>query len=280
MSIPVRLGDLTGVAGIGGGAAAALIATAVLAVFVIAAFVLPRRRPSRLEWFAIVATVLVGIAQLGPAWYYEHYAAFIAPFLGILLGISLARLCEPRATRVAVAIATVVVAVLLVSQVVLVHGESVPDIANIVDAIVPAGGCTLSDAPSKLVTTNRFVATAPGCTDMVDSQGATLSYGYGSAGAQHLWTIAVEHADYLVTSTPFAGWYIPPDRNVARVRGGELPAPQSWRAALLRAQRVPERLGRRWREVACLGPPCAVPPAQRSDARLGIPARRWRRDPA
>ncbi len=211
VSIPVRLGDLTGVAGVGGGATAALIATAVLAVIVIAAFVLPRRRPSRLEWFAIVATVLVGIAQLGPAWYYEHYAAFIAPFLGILLGISLARLAEPRWSRIAVAIAAAVVAVLLASQVALVHGESVPDIAGTVDAIVPAGGCTLSDAPSKLVTTNRFVATAPGCTDMTDSQGATLSYGYGSAGAQQLWTVAVEHADYLVSSTPFAGWYIPPD---------------------------------------------------------------------
>jgi Glycosyltransferase family 87 len=213
VSIPVRLGDLTGVAGIGGGTAAALIATVVLAVIVAAAFVLPRRAPSRFEWFAIVATVLVGIAQLGPAWYYEHYAAFIAPFLGILLGVSLARLSEPRAWRVAIAtaIAAAVVAVLLVSQVALVHGESVPDIASTVDAMVPAGGCTLSDAPSKLVTTNRFVATAPGCTDMVDSQGATLSYGYGSAGAQQLWTVAVEHADYLVTSTPFAGWYIPPD---------------------------------------------------------------------
>ncbi|MGA7988155.1 MAG: glycosyltransferase 87 family protein [Candidatus Dormiibacterota bacterium] len=211
VSIPVRLGDLTGVAGIGGGAAAALIATAVLALFVIAAFVLPRRRPSRFEWFAIAATVLVGIAQLGPAWYYEHYAAFIAPFLGMLLGVSVARLSEPRARRVAIAVAAAAVAVLLVSQVALVHGESVPDIATTVDAIVPAGGCTLSDAPSKLVTTNRFVATAADCTDMSDAQGATLSYGYGSAGAQQLWTVAVAHADYLVSSTPFADWYIPPD---------------------------------------------------------------------
>jgi glycosyl transferase family 87 len=209
--IPVRLGDLTGVAGFGGGDPLALIATVVLAVFVIAAFVVSRRRPSRLEWFAIVATVLVGLAQLWPAWYYEHYAAFIAPFLGMLLGISLARFTERRFARVAVGLATVGAAVLLVSQLALVQGESMPDIVNTVDAIVPAGGCTLSDAPSKLVTTNRFVATAPGCTDMTDSQGATLSYGYGSAGAQKLWTVAVAHADYLVTSTPFAQWYIPPD---------------------------------------------------------------------
>jgi hypothetical protein len=211
VSVPVRLGDLTGIAGIGGGAVAALIATVVLAAIVVVAFVLPRRRPSRFEWFAIVATVLVGIVQLGPAWYYEHYAAFIAPFLAILLGVSITRLAEPRRSRAAMLVATAVAAVLLVSQVALVHGESVPDIANTVDTMVPAGACTLSDAPSKLVTTNRFVASAAGCTNMTDPQGATLSYGYGSAGAQQLWTVAVAHADYLVTSTPFADWYIPPD---------------------------------------------------------------------
>jgi len=211
VSIPVRLGDLTGVAAFGGGDALALAATVVLALFVIAAFVVSRRRPSRLEWFAIAATVLVAIAQLGPAWYYEHYAAFIAPFLAILLGVSLARLVERRFARVALGLATAAAVALLVNQLLLVRGEAVPDIAGTVDAIVPAGGCTLSDAPSKLVTTNRFVATAPGCNDMTDSQGATLSYGYASAGAQHLWTVAVAHADYLVSSTPFPQWYIPPD---------------------------------------------------------------------
>jgi hypothetical protein len=207
--IPVRLGDLTGVGG--GSDALAVIATVVLAVFVIEAFVVSRRRPSRLEWFAIAATVLAGVAQLWPAWYYEQYAAFIAPFLGMLLAISMARLTEGRSPRVAIAIATAGAAVLLASQVVLVQGESMPDVAATVDAIVPPGGCAVSDAPSNLVTTNRFVASAAGCTDMTDSQGATLSYGYRSAGAQQLWMRAVEHADYLVTNILFATWYIPPD---------------------------------------------------------------------
>jgi hypothetical protein len=211
VSIPVRLGDLTGAGAFGGSAALALAATIVLATIVITAFVLPRRKPALFEWFAIAATVLVGLAQLGPAWYYAHYAAFIAPFLGMLLGISLARLTERRSSRFAIAIAAAGALVLLVNQAVLLHAESATDIAATVDAVVPAGGCTLSDAPSKLVTTDRFVAQALGCTDMTDPQGATLSYGYGSAGAQHLWTVAIEHADYLVTSTPFADWYIPPD---------------------------------------------------------------------
>jgi Glycosyltransferase family 87 len=211
VSLPVRLGDLTGVAAFGGGAALAVIATIVLAAIVIAAFVLSRRRPAPFEWFAIAATILVGVAQLGPAWYYEHYAAFIAPFLGMLLGISLGRLFERRSSGVAMAIAVAAAVALLVNQALVLHRESALDIAAPVDAVVPAGACTLSDAPSKLVTTDRFVSTTSGCTDMTDPQGATLSYGYGSSGAQRLWSVAVEHADYLVTSTPFAHWYIPPD---------------------------------------------------------------------
>lgn len=211
VSIPVRLGDLTGVAAFGGGATLAVIATIALAGIVVAAFLLSRRKPAPFEWFAIAATILAGVAQLGPAWYYEHYAAFVAPFLGMLLGIALGRLFERRSSRLAIAIAAAAATVLLVNQALVLHGETASDVAATVDAVVPAGACTLSDAPSKLVTTNRFVSTRSGCTDMTDPQGATLSYGYGSSDARRLWSVAVEHADYLVTSTPFARWYIPPD---------------------------------------------------------------------
>lgn len=210
VSIPVRLGDLTGISTFGGGATLSIIATVVIAVIVIAAFVLPPQKPSRLEWFAIATTALVAAAQLGPAYYFTHYAAFIAPFLGLLLGISFARLGAQRSPRVALAIASAAIAALVTNQVLAIHGEAVRDIAAVVDQVVPAGACALSDAPSQLMTTNRFVAASPGCNDMIDPEGATLSYGYGSVGAQHLWTVEVERSDYLVTSTPFANWDIPP----------------------------------------------------------------------
>jgi hypothetical protein len=61
------------------------------------------------------------------------------------------------------------------------------------------------------VTTNRFVAATPGCNQMIDPEGATLSYGLGSAGAERLWTVEVAQSDYLLTSTPFVEWNIPPD---------------------------------------------------------------------
>lgn len=210
VSIPVRLGDITGTSAFGG-TSVAIIATLVLAAVVVAAFLVRRRRPSTLEWFAIAATVLAAIAQLGPSYYFANYTAFVAPFLGLLLGISVARLVEGRSERIAVIVAAAAVAILFTHQVFAISGSATPDIAGVVDAVIPAGGCTLSDAPSKLVTTNRFVASNGHCNALIDPEGATLSYGYGSPGALRLWTGMVEQADYLLTSTPFADWDIPPD---------------------------------------------------------------------
>jgi hypothetical protein len=212
VSITARLSQLTGVSAIGGSAVVAIVGTAVLIAIVVAAFTIPpRRKPSSLEWFAIGSTVLVAIAQLGPAYYYPQYAAFMAPFVALLLGISLSRLLEHRSARLTLVVGFAAMAALCISQVVGIHGESTSDIARVVDDVIPAGACVLSDAPAKLVTSNRFVAAAPGCNDMIDPEGATLSFGLGSAGAEHLWTVEVAQSDYLVTSAPFADWDIPPD---------------------------------------------------------------------
>jgi alpha-1,2-mannosyltransferase len=215
VSIPARLGEITGTSAFNARAPAAIIATVVIVGIVMASFFLRPRRLSTLEWFAIAATVLAVIAQLAPTYYFAHYTAFVAPFLGVLLGISLARLVEPRSERIGMWIAAVGIALLFTHQVIAIHTLTTHDIAGVVDAEIPAGGCTLSDAPEQLMTTDRFVATVPNCNDMIDPEGATLSYGYGSAGAEDLWTVMVEHADYMVTSKPFAHWYIPPD---ARLR--------------------------------------------------------------
>lgn len=211
--VPVleRLGDLSGFSAFGGSPALTLAGTAGIALLCVAAFTLPPRRPAPLEWFALAATAFAALAQLGPSYYFLHYAAFMAPFLGLLLAVALARLLGQRSPRSALAVAAAAMAVLLVNQLAAIHSERVPDIAGVVDAVIPAGACVLSDAPSKLVTTDRFVAARPGCNQMIDPEGATLSYGYGSAGARHLWTVELQRSDYLVTSTPFARWDIPPD---------------------------------------------------------------------
>jgi hypothetical protein len=215
VSIPVRLGDITGTSAFDAGAPAAIIATAAIVGIVVASFLLRPRQPTTLEWFAIAATVLAVIAQLAPTYYFAHYTAFVAPFLGVLLGIALARLFERRSERIGTWIAAVGIALVFTHQVIAISTLTTPDIARVVDAEIPAGGCTLSNRPEELMTTDRFVATAPHCNDMIDPEGATLSYGYGSAGAENLWTVMVQHSDYLVTDRSFAQWYIPPD---ARLR--------------------------------------------------------------
>jgi alpha-1,2-mannosyltransferase len=206
--LATRLGDLTGASAFGNRDAVAIWTTVALSALVIGAFALSRRRPTSLEWFAIGSCVVVGVAQLAPAQYYPHYAAFIAPFLAILLAVSLSRLIGERVPRIALAIAAAGAVVLLINQVSSLRGQSSPDVVAAVDSVVPAGGCTTSDAPRNLVTTDRFVAASPGCTTMTDPNGTVLALGVGTE-ASTVWLSTFDHTDYVVTDTPIARWTIP-----------------------------------------------------------------------
>jgi hypothetical protein len=180
-----------------------------VAGIVVAAFAVSRRRPSLFEWFVLGSAVTVAVAQVGPARYYEQYTAFFAPFLALTLAISVARLRGKVLSRTAAVIASAAVAALFVNQLAFVRGESVRDVATTVDAIVPVGACTLSDAPKFLVTTNRFVAGAAGCATMTDPQGATLAFAGSPEVSLAMWRSAFVHADYVVTSTPVGAWFMP-----------------------------------------------------------------------
>lgn len=57
----------------------------------VAATRLTGRRPAPLEWFVLGTFVLVVAAFLWPADFYYHYAAFLAPFLGMAIGLPTAR---------------------------------------------------------------------------------------------------------------------------------------------------------------------------------------------
>ena len=117
VSIPTRLGDITGTAAFNGSASIAVIATIVIVAIVAAAFLLrPQRPPSTLEWYAIAAAVLAVTAQILPAYYYSNYAAFVAPFLALVLGLSLARLFERRLKPFGILVALVGIALLFTQQ--------------------------------------------------------------------------------------------------------------------------------------------------------------------
>jgi hypothetical protein len=203
-----RLGDITGASAFGGGTTAAIIVAMVLCGLVAGAFVLSRRRPAPLEWFALGSVAALTAAQLVPAQYYTHYAAVIAPFLSILLAVALARLRLARSPKLSLAIAAGAVALLLIDQVAYVRGQSTPDVQAAVDSVIPPGGCAVSDAPRILVTTDRFVAATRGCTTMADPGGTVLALD-SSAEASRVWSAVVHHVDYVVTATPIGAWAVP-----------------------------------------------------------------------
>ncbi len=212
-----RLGEMTGVSEIGAPPAAAIAVAAALTGIVLIAFVATRRRPTPLEWFALAATAAVVIAQLAPAQYYTQYAALLAPFVSVLLGLSAARLVGRRfRARAAAATVGVACAVLVVAQLLYVSGEAAPDYAASIDAVLPPGACALSDSPVLLVTANRFQAAAPGCTLMTDPAGTALAQPSSSAAAMATWRRAFEHVEYVVTDQPITRWSLPPGAEIPR----------------------------------------------------------------
>ena len=208
--LPVRLGDLTGASSFASGDAVAIAVAAVLAGLVVGALVASRRWPTRLEWFALGSTVLISVAQLLPAQYYPHYAALVTPFLGVLLGLWVAATPKAGVTRLAApALAVAVVVALLVNQVSHLNTETSPDVVVAIDSVIPEGGCVTSDAPRNLVTTNRFVSSRPGCTNMTDPNGTALALG-NTAEAAAVWRSAFAHVDYVIVEAPVTTWPIDP----------------------------------------------------------------------
>jgi alpha-1,2-mannosyltransferase len=210
-SVLSRLAQMTGLAEIGAVPAAIVLGVSgALVVFVVGTFAASRRRPTPLEWFAVSATIGVAAAQFAPAQYYPQYAALLAPFVSLLLGLSAARALEvARARRAAFAAVAVACAALLAAQAVYVSHESAPDVARAVDAVVPAGACTLSNAPVYLVTADRFQSTIPGCAVMTDPAGTLLALSPSTSEAVVTWRHAFEAADYVVTDRAIADWNLP-----------------------------------------------------------------------
>ena len=198
-----RLGDLTGSSALtptsGASLALAIILLVGLAGVVVATLVWPRRRPTTFEWFVLGSMLAIGVLLLTPAEFYGHYAAFFAPFVAMVLGGSIGVLWRRPTTAVALACAAVLIAALAANGLRLVSGERGTELSQTVGAVIPAGACALSDSSAYLITTNRFVSTAPGCTNAVaDPYGTTISYGGRTPAAVAVWQHEIAGADYLV----------------------------------------------------------------------------------
>ncbi len=206
MRVPtdIRFGDLTGSSALtpsrGLSLLVALILLATLVGLLVAVFVWPRRRrPTALEWFALASMAVIGVLMLAPSEFYDHYAAFFAPFAALTVGGALGLLLGQREVRTALVLAAVTIAALALNQGRIIYGEHGNEYVASIGAIIPVGACTISDNPAYGLTTNRFLSTVPGCDNAIpDPYGTTLSYGGRTPEAVAFWHEHIDHADYLV----------------------------------------------------------------------------------
>ena len=202
-----------------------LIATLVIVIFVpaalAAAWLISRQSPAPLDWFAVGTTALVVAAFLAYAQFFLHFPAFLAPFLGLSIGLAAARLAaalqrgelqrgepqrgepqrgEPQRggsrprlgswvqwTVAALAAAGVVALAVVQGQ----RDQEVsvrvsPAALATVDRLVHPGACVLTDQVSFTIAAGRFYSDVPGCSLLVDSIGTDYALGHGrdaSSGA-------------------------------------------------------------------------------------------------
>jgi len=193
----------------------------------VAAWLISRRPPAALDWFAVGTCVLVVVAFLWYAQFFLHFPAFLGPFLGLSVGLAASRLVmaiQPAAARrgigpwaqwSVVGLAAAVVVVLAVQQ-----GQAEtstkprvsPAAITRVQRIVRPGACVVTDQVSFTIAANRFSSDVPGCSQMVDAIGTDYALGHGrdaSTGAARFpavdatWRSAFHHAQYVWLSVRY-----------------------------------------------------------------------------
>jgi alpha-1,2-mannosyltransferase len=217
-----RLDHLAGVPDLNLPNAALLLVTLAIVAFVILAYAASWQRtgqpPAGLDWFAAATAALTAGLFLWPPQFHYHFAAFLAPFLALTVGLAAGRLLaaaqagSPAAGRMGRWSAGAAVAVLAVMTVIQVHAETiVPPVLGpvpvAIDRLIPPGACVLTDQVSLTIDANRFVSATPACSQVVDTLGTDLALSHGltpNTGAGRVpavaavWAQALSHAQYLL----------------------------------------------------------------------------------
>jgi hypothetical protein len=179
-----------------------------------AAWLVTRKPPPALDWFATVSAVLVVAIFLWPPYFASHYSAFLAPFLAMAVSLPATRAMRwelaPRLAQsglilIGVAIVAGAVAQAPTGNLSLTRRAS----PTVVGQRVPAGACVATDQASFLLLANRFTSSVPDCSQMVDGLGTDLALGRGrrpSSGAGQVpavaaaWNHAFSTAGYVLLS--------------------------------------------------------------------------------
>ena len=160
-----------------------------------------RRPPPPLDGFALATSALIVILFLLPTQFHYHFAAFLAPFLGLAIALPAARLLTPGWERgkdggtgrpaggPLAWVATGLAAALLVAftifqvraegQLKAIIAPTGPGSIAAFGRAIPPGSCVATDEVSLLILADRFVTHVPGCSPMVDGTGTDLALSRG-----------------------------------------------------------------------------------------------------
>jgi hypothetical protein len=204
----------------------ALVAIAASVVVIIAglsvlAVRLTHQAPPALEKFATATFALVAVAFLWPSDFYNHYSAFLAPFLALAIALPLSRVLGAPAVASARARPMVLLrrgaallAVLTLTAFAVLQAAAESHLAAAIPAseisaaerVIPPGACVLSDQMSYTIAIDRFASDVPGCSTMVDGVGSDYAISGGRNGltgagnvpaVEQLWMSAFRAAQYL-----------------------------------------------------------------------------------
>ena len=180
---------------------------------------LTRRVPPALDLFAVGSAALVVAAFLWPSQFHYHFGAFLAPFLGLAIGLTAATLIPdsrpvPGTLRVvmrrgAAGLAALAILIMAGYQ----YGWERGQVAKLplsvtarAQRLIPPGACLLADEMSFAVMTNRLTSDVPGCSLLLDATGTNYALSHGrdpETGAARyarldaVWTYAFDHAQYV-----------------------------------------------------------------------------------
>jgi hypothetical protein len=244
VSVWSRLKEMFGLTNIQVGHFPEVLVTVIVLAFVVGAFacawLVKRRAPRPLDWFALVTTLLIVGVFFYPNQFYFHFVAFLAPFLALAVALPVSRLvnetrpradaARPKANKAgagrrlrwaATTLAVLLIVGFGVSETIgLYHqGHSARAVrtaafqANMIAVtkrVVPYGSCVLTDRVSYTIAANRFINHVPGCSPEDDGVGANLALSHGmsaNAGAGNvpavaaMWREAFEHAQYVLLTS-------------------------------------------------------------------------------